>query len=122
MHDRGQATVEFALCLPFVAIVLAGLFEVGMVLSDQVRLWHAAREAARVAVVDPDPAAARRAAEGVGLEDVDVDVTPDRVGRRQGEPLTVSLTYRPPGRMPLIGELFQHIDLRARATMRIEQP
>jgi hypothetical protein len=51
-----------------------------------------------------------------------VDVTPDRIGRRQGDPLTVSLTYRPPGRMPLIGELFAHLDLRARATMRIEQP
>jgi hypothetical protein len=122
MHERGQATVEFALCLPFVAIVLAALFEIGMVLSDQVRLWHAAREAARVAVVDADPAAARRAAEDVGLDDVDVEVVPDRVGRRQGEPLTVSLTYRPPGRMPLIGELFEHLDLRARATMRIEQP
>ncbi|MGH2694160.1 MAG: TadE/TadG family type IV pilus assembly protein [Actinomycetota bacterium] len=122
MRERGQATVEFAFCLPFVALLLAALFEVGMVLSDQVRLWHAAREAARVAVVDPDPAAARRAAEGVGLEDVVADVTPDRTGRRQGEPLTVSLTYQPTGRMPLIGELFERLQLRARATMRIEQP
>jgi len=122
MRERGQATVEFALCLPFVAIVLAGLFETGMVVSDQVRLWHAAREAARVAVVEPDPAAARRAAEGVGLDGVGVDVTPGRTGRRQGEPLTVSLTYRPLGRMPLIGELFEHLYLRAQATMRIEQP
>lgn len=122
MRDRGQATVEFALCLPFVALLLAALFEVGMVVSDQVRLWHAAREAARVAVVDPDPAAARSAAEGVGLEDVVVEVTPGRTSRRQGEPLTVSLTYQPLGRMPLIGELFERLQLHARATMRIEQP
>ena len=120
--QRGQATVEFALTLPVVVLVLCALFEVGMVASDQVRLWHAAREAARVAVVDPDPAAARRAAEDVGLDPVEVDVTPTGTARRQGRPLTVSLTYHPRGRVPLVGEMFEFVVLHARATMRIEQP
>jgi Flp pilus assembly protein TadG len=51
-RERGQATVELALILPVVALILAALVQTGMVVVDHVRLWHAAREAARAAVVD----------------------------------------------------------------------
>jgi TadE-like protein len=121
-RQRGQATVELALCLPIVLLVLGALVEVGLIAADQLRLWHAAREAARVAVVDPEPAAARAAAERGGFEDVDVDIEPEMAQRRSGDPLTVRIAYDRPGAVPFIGSLFERVTLRAGATMRIERP
>lgn len=120
--QRGQATVELALALPLAVLILAALFEIGLLVTDQVRLVNAAREAARAAVVDPDPEAAREAARAAGLDGIEVSVTPRPEQRVQGEPLKVSLSYQPGGRVPLIGELFARATLDATATMRIEQP
>lgn len=120
--EGGQATLELALCLPFLALLLAALVEIGLVVGDQARLWHAAREAARAAVVDPDPAAVRAAAERTGLDGLRVSIDPEPAQRVQGEPLTVSLTYEPDGRIPLVGELVSQVALHAEATMRIERP
>jgi Flp pilus assembly pilin Flp len=121
-NEDGQATVELALCLPLVAIALAGLVQVGLLVGDQVRLWHAAREAARVGAVDADVEAMSAAAERGGLRDIDLAVRPRASHRVQGRPLTVSLEYAPAARVPVLGTLLSALDLRARATMRIEQP
>ncbi len=120
--EGGQATVELALALPILVLLLAALVEVGLLVADQGRLWHAAREAVRVAVVDPDVADARAAAERTGLRPLDLSVSPEMHLRRQGDPLTVTLRYRPAARVPLFGVFLQRIDLAAQATMRIEQP
>lgn len=120
--ESGQATLELALGLPLLALLLAGLVEVGMLVSDQSRIWHAAREAARVAVVDPDLTGATAAAERAGLAPLEVDVSPPPQLRRQGDPLTVSVAYEPQPRVPLFGLLLDRIELNARAVMRIEQP
>jgi TadE-like protein len=119
---RGQATVELALCLPIVALLLGAVIEVGMLAGDQARLWHAAREAAREAVVNPDATDVRTAAERSGLKGLVISITPDPAHRVQGEPLTVRLAYRPAGTIPLVGALFERVELHAVATMRIERP
>ncbi len=61
-RDRGQATVELALVLPFVFIVLLVGVDVALISRDAIRVEHAARQAARVASVDGDAAAAAAAA------------------------------------------------------------
>jgi hypothetical protein len=110
------------LCLPVVVLIIAAIIELALVAGDQLRLWHAARESARLAIVDSDPAATRAAAESHGFESVVTSIEPDRASRRQGEPLTVSLTYERPTGIPGVGPLFGGIELQASATMRIEQP
>ncbi len=120
--EAGQTTLELALCLPVVVFVVVAVIEIGLILSDQVRLWHAAREAARQAVVDSDTDAAIEAAERAGFDSLDVAIDPDAHYRRQGEPLEITLVYDRPGAMPLIGRLFEHIELESSATMRIERP
>lgn len=120
--QRGQSTVELALCLPVLAIVAALIVQVGIVVVDQARLWQAAREAARVAVVQTDPAEAEAAARAAGLSPVDVSIDPPAERRRMGDPLTVSLSFKPSGGVPLVSSLFGGITLHASATMRIEQP
>lgn len=121
-REHGQATVELALALPILAFVMAAIVEVAMIAADQTRLWHAAREAARAAVVDADSAEARAAVERSGLDGIEMKVTPRAELRRQGEPLTVRLAYHPPGRVPVVGDLLGLVELTAQATMRIEQP
>lgn len=120
--ERGQTTVELALCLPVVMFVVIAVIEVGLIVADQVRLWHAAREAARQAVVDDDTDAAIDAAQRAGFGSLDVTLDPESNYRQQGEPLTVRVVYDRPGTMPLIGRLFEHIELESTATMRIERP
>lgn len=118
----GQATLELALGLPILALLLAGLVEIGLLVADQTRIWHAAREGARVAVVDPDTADAREAAERAGLKPLEVQISPAPQFRRQGDPLTLSVRYTPRARVPLFGVLLERVELDAQATMRIEQP
>lgn len=120
--ERGQSTVELALCLPVLVLLLAAVVEIAMLAGDQVRLWDAAREAARIAVVDADTDAIRAAAERKGLSGVTVAVEPRAAYRVQGRPLTVSLSYSPSSGLPLLGEIFSGLELRSRASMRIEQP
>jgi len=120
--ERGQATVELALCLPLVVIILAAVVQVGMVAVDHVKVWHAAREGVRVAAVDSDAEAIRRAAESAGLRPLEVSVAPEDLYRRQGEPVTVAVSYSPSTRVPVIGPLFAGLKLDAEASMRIEQP
>jgi Flp pilus assembly protein TadG len=59
---RGQATVELALVLPFVFIVLLVGVDIALISRDAIRVEHAARQAARVASVEGDATAATVAA------------------------------------------------------------
>ena len=121
-NERGQATVEFVLCLPIAALVLGILIEIGLLVGDHVRLWHAARESARIAIVDSDPEAIRSAAVHGGLAPLEVEVDPEFADRSTGRSLTVTLEYEPSGRLPLIGDLISGRTMTSSATMRIEQP
>lgn len=120
--ERGQATVEIALTLPVVAMLLALIVEVGIVAADRSRVWHAAREGARVAAVEPDEGRVRSAVAAAGVQGAEVTIDPPSRERVQGEPVTVSISYRHRGRAPLVGALFERVVLEAVATMRIEKP
>jgi hypothetical protein len=117
---KGQAAVELALVLPVLAVLLLAVVQVALVVRDQVLVVHAAREGARAAAVDPSPAAARRAAAGAGpLEPARIDVRLGG-GRREGEPVQVSVAYRSPTVVPLVGPLLPDVSLHGRASMRVE--
>jgi hypothetical protein len=120
--DGGQAAVELALVLPLVAMLGLGLIQVGLVVRDQVLVTHAAREAARAAAVDPDPAAPRAAALGAtGLRPSRMAVEIKAQGLpRTGQLITVRVRYRSPTEVPLIGSLVRDATLSATASMRFE--
>jgi hypothetical protein len=122
MNGRGQSTVELALCLPVLALLMAAVVEIGALAGDKARVWHAAREAVRLAAVDADPSAIEAAAERTGLDDLEVVVDPEPQFRRQGDPVTVDVTYDPPAHVPILGLLFAGTQLHAQASMRIEEP
>ncbi len=116
-----QSTIELALCLPALVVVIGFMLEVGFVATDQVRVWHAAREAARVAAVTGDSAAILDAARGPGLDSASVVVTPGGAGRSQGGAVTAAVTMKHPASIPVIGKLLGVV-LEGSATMRIESP
>ncbi|MDB4818396.1 pilus assembly protein [Acidimicrobiales bacterium] len=51
--ERGQATVEFALIIPLVLVVLLVVIQVAVVAYAQLGVTHIARETARAVSVDP---------------------------------------------------------------------
>lgn len=69
--ERGQATAEMAMLLPFVLILILSVGQVALVWRSQLLVTQAAREAARVGTVSSNPAAISRAAkEATGLDQI----------------------------------------------------
>jgi Flp pilus assembly protein TadG len=114
--ERGSQTLELALLLPVLAMLLAMVLQGGLAASELVLAQAVARDAARVAAVDDD-AAARAAAQAVaGTRRVDVRIQPATAGRRGGELVTVTISLRSAAFHRLGIELW----LPAEATMRVE--
>ena len=119
--DGGQASVELALVLPLVVILLLGVVQLGLLVRDQILVVHAAREAAREAAVDPAPDASRRAALASStLADDRLTVTATGRGAA-GSRVRVEVAYRAPTAVPLLGAAVGDLTLRASATMRVER-
>ena len=120
--DPGQSTVELALLLPVVCLLLLAVLQLGVVGRDLVLVTHAAREAARAAALDDAAGAARLAALASSpLVEGRLSVS---VSRQTGPTarVRVELTYRVPTRVPLVGALLGDRSVTATATMRIESP
>ncbi len=105
--ERGTAAVEFALVLPLLLVTALALVQVGLLARDRVLVESAARAAARVAAVEPDDAAVRRAAGDAapGLDAGRLAVSIARAGS-QGDPVTVTVAYEDHVVVPFVGWLF----------------
>jgi hypothetical protein len=120
-HPPGQAAVELALALPFLGLLLLAVLQAALVARDQVLVVHAAREGARQAAVDPSPGAARAGAEAAGpLAGGRLDVEARGRGR-PGSRVRVTVRYRAPTDVPLVGPLVGDVAVSARAAMRVER-
>lgn len=116
-HDRGQATVELALCLPLLCTLLLGVVQVAVITRDRLAVQLAAREGARAAAIGGDERAVRRAvAAAVSLEPLHV-----RIERRAGQ-ARVTVGYRDPTDVPLLGALLPDVEVRITVTMAAEPP
>jgi len=115
--DRGQATVELALCLPIVCLLLLGVVQIALVVRDQLAVQLVAREAARAASVAADPSGAATGAAGAaGISSVVVNVV---VGTRT---VTATAVYIEPTDVPLVGAFLPDVRVTASATMALEPP
>jgi hypothetical protein len=87
--------------------VALALVQTGLLVRDRLLVETAARAGARAAAVQDDPSAIRAAAIAAApsLEDGSVEVEVARAGLR-GEPVTVSLRYAAPVRVPFVEWLF----------------
>jgi len=116
--EHGQATVELALVLPLLALVLLGVVQVALVGRDSIAVTHAARAAARAAAIDVDAAeTAARGATGLDPTRLSVTVSGDR---SSGGVVTVTVSYDDPTDVPLIGRLMGDVRLTDRFSARVE--
>lgn len=88
-HDSGQATVELALVMPLIIGLLLIILTAGLVVRDQLAVWHAASAGARAASISPDsPDAVQQAVESeVELRPIHLRII------REGNLITVEAKY-----------------------------
>lgn len=109
--------------LPVVVLVLLLVLQVGVVVRAQILVVDAAREGARAAAVGASPAAVRAAAASTpGLEPNRLAVTTEGSGGPPGSTVTVTVRYRAPTDLALVGPLLPDRVLVATVAMRLEQP
>ena len=131
--EKGQSLVEFALVLPILLILLAGVLDVARMYYVYVVLTDAAAEGVSYAAIKPpvdpsdpeDPSTTEiqartlPACTGVddGVQSVDVDC-PTCPNVTTGDAITVTVTYRYSVMTPFLNAMFDGgtIDMEARAT------
>lgn len=118
--ERAQATVELAVVLPVIFILLLTVVQAGMLVTDNMSVVNATRVAARAAAVRPDEAHVRRslAKHGIRAEAGSIHLSGDL---SPGGIATVE-TNRSPTVLPVLGRFLGGITLRGRLTFRVEDP
>ncbi|MFM7262401.1 MAG: TadE/TadG family type IV pilus assembly protein [Acidimicrobiales bacterium] len=114
--DRGQATVEFALLLPFVAALAACIVVVTAACLQLLALNDLARNCARAAAVSSDPAAAATATARNLHGDVSVTTG------TEGTTVTVRVRRWFTVSVPFVGQVRLRTPLSAGASMLLEPP
>lgn len=125
--ERGQALVEFAIVLPILAGLLIGIVQVGLVLSNYVKLTDATRVGARKAIsvrlggVTPDDAAQAVRDSAGDLKQSDLGVTVvDSDWSAPGSQIVVTATYPFSVDIPFFGIHIANGTLTATAKERLE--
>jgi Flp pilus assembly protein TadG len=116
--EIGQSTVEFALVLPILVIVMWLGVESVLLVRDQTLVTHAAREAARVAAVGGSESEAQQAATTRSGLDRNLHVV---INASNGI-AEVTVTLVEGNRLPLIGRIAPGLALHSVVAMRIETP
>lgn len=117
-NDGGQATVEVALAIPLLAIIMLAGVQIALVVRDQIAVVAAAREAARAMVVADGN---RASADNAVARTVQLDPRRRSLQLSSGGGLiTATITYRSPTDLPLVGLFLPDITVKGTATMAIE--
>jgi Flp pilus assembly protein TadG len=133
---RGQALVEFALVLPILVLVVLGIFDFGRAIFAYNTVSNAAREAARVAIVNQTDAGivaeAVDHAVALHLDPTAVDISyanSDLSGgppcnvtpRRNGCVVEVTVTYEYNAATPFVDALVGPLTISSTARMPVER-
>ncbi len=91
----GQSTVEFALAVPLLLLLVFGIIDFGRALNVAVILSNAAREGVRAGIArgatDDEIRAAARSIAGLS-GNVNVTISPTQATRKAGDTLTVTVS------------------------------
>lgn len=104
--------------LPVLVLLALAVGQVAVIAQARVAVTHAAREGARVAAVGESDAAVRAAVLASGrlpAARVRVDVT------RKASTVRVTVRYRDPTDMPIVGALLADVELVGTAVMYLER-
>ena len=114
--DSGQATVELALVMPLIIGLLLIILTVGLVVRDQLAVWHAASAGARAASISPhSPDVVQQAVEDeVGLRPLHLRIV------RDDDLITVEAQYPRTINLWLIKHIVPPLTLSASVTMHVQ--
>lgn len=120
-RSRGQALVEIALALPVFLLIVLGLFDVGRGVFMYAGLTNAAREGARLAIVNQDKAMIGQRVQGMALtaEVSNLGNLNDLVSFRQSSPNLADPLANPECSPPALGCIAV---VQARATWTLITP
>ena len=103
--------------MPFLVLLLMCIVQTALVARDAVLVSHAARVGARIASVDQSLEGIRRAvAEATPLDPARLDVE----RKADGDLVRVTVHYRSPTEVPLVGALVGDVGMSESAAMPIE--
>lgn len=111
-NRRGQSLVEFALILPLLLFLVMGIIQFGFILSGYVTVSNAAREGARVGIIEKtDASIISKVNEAFDsspyLSNPSIVITfPEGGGYTNGEPVSVEVTGDVLIMVPLLDEIF----------------
>jgi len=122
-RTRGQSLVEFALCLPLLMLIFAGIFDLGRAFNAYIIITNAAREGAYYGSLNPQDSngivtRVIEEAQGSGIALTADDITIDSSGV-SGTPISVTVSYQ----FTMITSFLlggQPIDLESKAEMLIQ--
>lgn len=118
--QKGQATVELALTLPILILLIFGIIDFGRIFHASLTLDHAGREAARIASLGAADSEiiskAKEAASSLDVNNIKVAASPAKQNRTSGTYVTVNLTYPIDFSIPL----FHPFTIQNKTVMRVE--
>jgi hypothetical protein len=115
-RQEGASTVEFALIVPILVMLIFGLFQFGIAFNNYLAITHAAREGARLAAVGKyDEATVRERAYPVKPTSVILSYP---LGNGHGKPAQVRVQYDLLIKIPFWGQRL--VPLTSQAQMRLE--
>jgi Flp pilus assembly protein TadG len=118
--ERGAAAVEFALVLPLLVLLFAGIAEMGRIYYLQATLSGAAREGARVMALQNNVAATvtavKSAAGSVALTDAQIAVTPATGACRSATTAPVQASVTITFTTPLVSTVFGTTPVKIRGS------
>ena len=132
----GQSLVEFALVFPVLIVLLIAIFDLGRLVFAYNNITNAAREGARVGIIDQTEASIQdevlNQATSLGLEPADVDVTyvksddptqpcPDDPPKSLECLVVVTVAYDWQAITPVVGNIVGPITVTAISEMPIER-
>lgn len=114
--DSGQATVELALVMPLIVGLVLIILTAGLVVRDQLAVWHAASAGARAASISPDsPDVVQLAVESeVQLRPIHLQIV------REGDLITVEAKYPRTIGLWLFKFITPPLTLSATVTMHVQ--
>lgn len=127
-NEKGQSLVEFALVLPLLLFLIMGIIQFGLVLSGYVTVSNAAREGARVGIIEKnDTSIIAKVTEAFDvsatLTNPSIEITfPEGGGYTNGNPLSVKVKGDVAIIVPLLDTVFagNSIEVSRTSVMMIE--
>lgn len=124
-REGGQSTVEFALILPVLLILVMGIIEFGRIISCYMVINNLAREGARFAAVGKTDSQITTILLNehatLDVDKIQIQFSPTYANRVKGEPLKVTINYTVDLITPYIPKYVPNpLPISSECTMRLE--